>query len=1819
MTTRTLVSVSLALFLGIALLAALVPATAAQEGPGDGEVNVFLEGASGGQEQVEYEVFIEDADDGIGAYEFNVSSENTSVAEILDYELNTGGDGDGPFDGSRITSDGETLAFEVALGNASHGANETDGTEFAVATVTVGLTGGENVTTNLTTAPVTEGQTVATPGFERGVQANATFYEVLNLPAQTPAPPQQTEIDLAVEPAGGDAPLQSPPGEERRYEVVAYNATDGISAYNLSVELGDPAVAQFVDIDEPLSPTDSDSEIRGGDGSPADTGPLVRLDATVGESPGDPRRTVLAELTVAATGDISEETVANITAPAPRVFDNDDDRYTVEDIDGSGYVVTADMELTLRDQFYGDATGGVDVTVRDVDSDAQQGSILVTYEDQNQTVVAGVASGVYSDQDVQVTLEDLGGLDGTHTAHILLSADLSTEYAPGDSLSAATAESVIDRATATLTEPPVPDLSGLDIEITSGLTVGDEYPLNGRGIFESPTPVYGPSTLSLPPGAGDADERYAPIPAGRHVGLGGLPVQDEVYQWAAPLVDFQAFAPTQAVAVSFDGDSDSPVRLDYTEARAHGLQVAEILTVAGDSIAPEAYDTTLDRAAGEIVVTFDESAVGPESPTVWFELVWAAADPVEGLSVDEPNRIDYETDHRVVGADGDQERDNFVTFETGATGISYVDTDNSNSGFIGQPADKTELTALVEADEAADGRANDGSFLVWQNQRVTFETESSGDTVELFEVDTDDTGNYALGDEIDADVVGFGDTAPGQVANLNTSTLTAGQRYFVTFGGDTGSAVVLDVRPLDLAANTRQTVPASARNEPLEVNVTAADTTGGEIEAWFRKEELGSDVGDIVHVERAQLTGNGNRTLEVVPSVDLAGPGNYTALVLHAESGVTTTTTFELAETPTPTLAPATDVRVVSPSLLDIDEPGIFDRGDIVPVELELEGGNVATVTFGDQGDQNLEVHATVYDPTYDESDVANNSDTSVTVYLNTYQIGQGYVADGSGALVANRPDWISAGDWENRQHGFFTNPADVSSALVPATSLDREQTVYATDGLDIYGGSQGGAVISPGERTEDGFPGLRYDLHAAGSFLPHTAPGVERDDVNALDIEQRATSDVTVLTAPGEGENAFDTEDPVTTDEVERLKQRGVLTELDIEEVDTDSGTQLVFNGTVAEDDYLVVEVNASGTEGVLHEAVVRDSGLEVPAFLNRTDDHLVTEEFRAAIQTTLPRVESPLLRYDVRVFENTTSYADRIDEPEENVERFEPERVNLDLTGRIDRVVSGVDADGNLQEYLIPYQLEPGDELLADSVDPDRATLEGGLSFDTALRLEPSGGEQSGVGDRNVPTLVNPALDNGSLGFRDISQFDYVTPTVAVDDQHLGPAGLEVPGEENYTITGTSTMAGGTQLDLEMLSLTGEGTPFFKQPDLVQTVNQSGDQPATWSVTVNFNQTRNDVEIDPRTEFTTDIKRTTGSTPLGGEALPGVVLADPAVGNFTVNSQRSDGEVVVVEAFNANRVAQLEVQDADGNVLGTSGTLERGLNEQFNIVLEDPISSNQEVTVVATVEKPEQGEVLAEETAEILVQDQAEPFFDVSGLSPQTATVEVGDTVTVEATVENLGDIEATQSIGLDIDGISDSESVTLAGGASETVSFTVDTSDVDPGEYTHTVSSEDSEAAGSLTIEAQPEPGVFEIINLSPEEATVTTGDELVVDVSVQNVGEQEATETVTLEVSGLGAVGNQSLTLAGGDAGSVSFTVDTSPVDPGDYTHTVSTAEDSVEGSLTVEAQPTVDNGTDNETDNATDDGDDGSGAGFGVVVAALALLGAALLVARRRAG
>ena len=95
----------------------------------------------------------------------------------------------------------------------------------------------------------------------------------------------------------------------------------------------------------------------------------------------------------------------------------------------------------------------------------------------------------------------------------------------------------------------------------------------------------------------------------------------------------------------------------------------------------------------------------------------------------------------------------------------------------------------------------------------------------------------------------------------------------------------------------------------------------------------------------------------------------------------------------------------------------------------------------------------------------------------------------------------------------------------------------------------------------------------------------------------------------------------------------------------------------------------------------------------------------------------------------------------------------------------------------------------------------------------------------------------------------------------------------------------------------------------------------------------------------------------------------------------------------------------------------------------------------------------------------------FELSNLLPGGTTVLVGTAVDIEVTVTNEGDAEGTQTIEHSVGGTTRERELTLASGATETITFEgVDTSALGTGEYTHTASVGEKSVEGRLTVREQ-----------------------------------------------------------------------------------------------------------------------------------------------------
>ena len=164
-----------------------------------------------------------------------------------------------------------------------------------------------------------------------------------------------------------------------------------------------------------------------------------------------------------------------------------------------------------------------------------------------------------------------------------------------------------------------------------------------------------------------------------------------------------------------------------------------------------------------------------------------------------------------------------------------------------------------------------------------------------------------------------------------------------------------------------------------------------------------------------------------------------------------------------------------------------------------------------------------------------------------------------------------------------------------------------------------------------------------------------------------------------------------------------------------------------------------------------------------------------------------------------------------------------------------------------------------------------------------------------------------------------------------------------------------------------------------------------------------------------------------------------------------------------------------------------------------------------------------------------QASAAYTYSGLTVTPSSVNVGSPVTISVTVKNTGDLEGTTTVDLLVNSVKEqSKTVTLAGGASQTVTFTV--TKTTAGSYTVKVGS----LTGSFTVAKPPTPAAFELSGLSVTPAEVKSGESVTVSVTVKNTGELSGSYSVELKVDGASKE-TKTGTLAGGVSATLSYTV------------------------------------------------------------------------------
>ena len=192
------------------------------------------------------------------------------------------------------------------------------------------------------------------------------------------------------------------------------------------------------------------------------------------------------------------------------------------------------------------------------------------------------------------------------------------------------------------------------------------------------------------------------------------------------------------------------------------------------------------------------------------------------------------------------------------------------------------------------------------------------------------------------------------------------------------------------------------------------------------------------------------------------------------------------------------------------------------------------------------------------------------------------------------------------------------------------------------------------------------------------------------------------------------------------------------------------------------------------------------------------------------------------------------------------------------------------------------------------------------------------------------------------------------------------------------------------------------------------------------------------------------------------------------------------------------------------------------------------------------------------------AEGGFEVEITDAADGVEENGD-LEIEAEITNTGTDASTQELRLE-DGDGDvlqAKSQVLGGGQSVTETFVwSDVPSRPTRSLTPTVRSEDDSDSVTTTIEW----AAFEVRDLDLSREAVAGGDAVTFTGDIRNIGTiQDTQELVFTDVSG--NLDTESLTLDARDSEAVTFDA-TAPSDPGAYTYSLSTANESAERSLRV---------------------------------------------------
>ena len=381
----------------------------------------------------------------------------------------------------------------------------------------------------------------------------------------------------------------------------------------------------------------------------------------------------------------------------------------------------------------------------------------------------------------------------------------------------------------------------------------------------------------------------------------------------------------------------------------------------------------------------------------------------------------------------------------------------------------------------------------------------------------------------------------------------------------------------------------------------------------------------------------------------------------------------------------------------------------------------------------------------------------------------------------------------------------------------------------------------------------------------------------------------------------------------------------------------------------------------------------------------------------------------------------------------------------------------------------------------------------------------------------------------------------TVTLSSSFSDPGEYEVQFSE--TAVGTLSVEPPASPDIQIreITLSDDEIEIGEPLEVTVEVANDGDAQGTFTGNLEVGEAgvvdTEEVSVPPGETRTTTLTHTpeasgTYSVAVNGESAGELEVVEPAPDVEVTDVTVSDDEVEVGESVDVSVEAR-----NDGDAAGTlSVALEGddGSEIRRETVDIDPdetetVEFSETLETGGTYELRGNGERLR--TIEVL---EPESVSVVSANLSKPAVV-TGETVEVSAVFENDGDVEGTVDAELRAgDTTINTESVTVDGGETETVTFTE--SFDEPDTYDLSVN---GESAGVLEVTEPASPDVS-VAGVSVSDDEIEAGESITVTVDVANDGDASGSITVTVDRADGSGIGSEVVELGPGETDTVTFT-------------------------------------------------------------------------------